>query len=206
MSFADRYGPWAVVTGAAQGVGLAFTRALLERGCSVVLVDRLPGVSEVAAELGDRTRAVVADLAEPGWIDPLVFVDRCRISAEQGVPILRSDAVLGVLRLAPDHRATALAATAAMSYPWIDALRWALGGPLGILLTAATGASLIAFFVKNQKEIQQKMGRFKERIAEERSKFEEIQSGYRANRYDVRERNLMVDGQRKRFLGDLDEI
>jgi hypothetical protein len=86
------------------------------------------------------------------------------------------------------------------------ALRWALGGPLGILLTAATGASLIAYFIKNQKEIQQKIGRFKERIVEERAKFEEVQSGYRANRYDVRERNLMVDGQLKRFLNELDEV
>src|SRR5688572_30138492 len=39
------------------------------------------------------------------------------------------------------------------------ALKWALGGPLGILLTAATGASLIAFFIKNQKEISGKVGR-----------------------------------------------
>jgi len=85
------------------------------------------------------------------------------------------------------------------------ALRWALGGPLGILLTAATGASLIAFFIKNQKDISAKMGRMKERIAEERTRFEEIQSGYRANRYDARERNLMVDGQLKRFLADIDE-
>jgi hypothetical protein len=86
------------------------------------------------------------------------------------------------------------------------ALRWALGGPLGILLTAATGASLIAYFVKNQREIQSKIGRFKERIGDEKTRFEEIQSGYRANRYDVRERNLMVDGQLKRFLSELDEI
>jgi hypothetical protein len=85
------------------------------------------------------------------------------------------------------------------------ALRWALGGPLGILLTAATAASLVAYFVRNQKEISQKIGRFRERIAEEKKKFEEIQSGYRANRYDARERNLMVDGQLKRFLADLDE-
>jgi hypothetical protein len=85
------------------------------------------------------------------------------------------------------------------------ALRWALGGPLGILLTAATGASLLAFFVRNQKEISGKIGRFRERIAEERRKFDEIQTGYRANRYDARERNLMVDGQLKRFLADLDE-
>ena len=85
------------------------------------------------------------------------------------------------------------------------ALRWALGGPLGILLTAATAASLVAYFVKNQKEIQAKVGQFRGRIAEERTRFDEIQSGYRANRYDARERNLMVDGQLKRFLSALDE-
>jgi hypothetical protein len=86
------------------------------------------------------------------------------------------------------------------------ALRWALGGPLGILLTAATAASLVAFAIKNQKDISAKMGRMRERIIEEKSRFEEIQSGYRANRYDARERNLMVEGQLKRFLGDIDEI
>ena len=86
------------------------------------------------------------------------------------------------------------------------ALRWALGGPLGILLTAATGASLIAFGIKNQKDISAKMGRMRERIGEEKARFEEIQSGYRGNRYDARERNLMVEGQLKRFLGDIDEI
>ena len=85
------------------------------------------------------------------------------------------------------------------------ALRWALGGPLGILVTAATAASLVAYLVRNQKEISQKVGRFRERIAEEKKRFEEVQSGYRANRYDARERNLMVDGQLKRFLADLDE-
>lgn len=69
--FSDRYGPWAVVTGAAQGVGLAYTEALLARGCSVVLVDRQPAVREVAASLGPAARAVVADLAEADWLDEL---------------------------------------------------------------------------------------------------------------------------------------
>ena len=67
--FADRYGPWAIVTGAAQGVGLAFADALLARGCSVVLVDRQPLVHDVAVARGDAARSVVADLAEPGWLD-----------------------------------------------------------------------------------------------------------------------------------------
>ena len=66
--FSQRYGPWALVTGAAQGVGLAFTEELLDRGCSVVLVDRLPEVVDVAAGLGDATRAVIADLTDPDWL------------------------------------------------------------------------------------------------------------------------------------------
>jgi short-subunit dehydrogenase len=67
--FATRYGPWALVTGAAQGVGLAFTEALLARDVAVVLVDRDPVVADVAAALPGRTRAVVADLVDPSWID-----------------------------------------------------------------------------------------------------------------------------------------
>ena len=86
------------------------------------------------------------------------------------------------------------------------ALRWALGGPLGLLLTAATAASAVAFLVKNQREVTQKVGRYKELVAKERARFEEIQGGYRANRYDARERNLMVDGALKRFLTEIDEV
>jgi short-subunit dehydrogenase len=43
--------------------------AVLDRGCSVVLVDRLPEVVDVASGLGGGTRGVVADLADPGWLD-----------------------------------------------------------------------------------------------------------------------------------------
>ena len=48
-------------------------------------------------------------------------------------------------------------------------LRYALGGPLGVLVTAATAASLVAYFIKNKNEIQSKMGRFRERIEEQRA-------------------------------------
>lgn len=72
--FRDRFGPWAVVTGAAQGVGLAYAQELVGRGLGVVLVDRNPTVVEVAAGLaedGEATRAVVVDLVDPGWVDEL---------------------------------------------------------------------------------------------------------------------------------------
>ncbi|SBS78745.1 3-oxoacyl-(Acyl-carrier-protein) reductase [uncultured Mycobacterium sp.] len=55
-----------IVTGAARGVGKGVTAALLERGASVLLVDRDPAVADVAAEFGAEGRAVplVADLCD----------------------------------------------------------------------------------------------------------------------------------------------
>lgn len=70
-NFADQYGPWAVVTGAAMGVGLAFVEELHERGVAVVMVDRDPVVESVAAGLAGETRPVVVDVSGPGWIEAL---------------------------------------------------------------------------------------------------------------------------------------
>lgn len=67
--FPERYGPWAVVTGAAMGVGLAFVEELHARGVGVVMVDRDPVVHEVADGLSGETATVVADVSDPEWID-----------------------------------------------------------------------------------------------------------------------------------------
>jgi 3-oxoacyl-[acyl-carrier protein] reductase len=62
---ADVEGRVAVVTGAAQGLGEAIARALAEAGARVVLADRNEaGAQEVAAELGDRARAVAVDVRD----------------------------------------------------------------------------------------------------------------------------------------------
>ncbi|GAY17887.1 SDR family NAD(P)-dependent oxidoreductase [Mycobacterium sp. shizuoka-1] len=55
-----------IVTGAARGVGKGITAALLERGASVLMVDRNPAVADVAAEFGvdGRATALVADLCD----------------------------------------------------------------------------------------------------------------------------------------------
>lgn len=71
QDFEERYGPWAVVTGAAMGVGLAFVEELHSRGLGVVMVDRNPVVDEVADGLAGETAAVVADVSDPSWIDAL---------------------------------------------------------------------------------------------------------------------------------------
>jgi len=55
--FANRYGPWSVVLGAAQGIGFAFAEGLARRGLSVLLVDQRADLLEAA---GDRVRAANA--------------------------------------------------------------------------------------------------------------------------------------------------
>jgi ribitol 2-dehydrogenase len=58
-------GKTAVVTGAASGIGLATTRALLAEGARVVLVDwNEAGLAKLTAELGDRAIAQVTNLLD----------------------------------------------------------------------------------------------------------------------------------------------
>ena len=81
-----------------------------------------------------------------------------------------------------------------------------LAGPIGLILTGVSVAGLVAFFVRHQREIVSKTARFRELIERTRVTFDEAQAGYRQNRMDSRERNLMIDGLLKRFLRECDEI
>jgi hypothetical protein len=69
-SLKQRYGDWALVTGASSGIGLEFARALARDGVSLVLaarrVDALAKVAnELATQHGVEARAVACDLATP---------------------------------------------------------------------------------------------------------------------------------------------
>jgi short-subunit dehydrogenase len=68
----DRYGPWAVVAGASDGVGAAFAERLADEGVNVVLVARRRALlEEIAARLPVETRVVTLDLSEPEAIAEL---------------------------------------------------------------------------------------------------------------------------------------
>jgi len=63
----------ALITGASGGIGGAIARALHRQGAAVALSGtRLPALEELAAELGERARAMPANLADPGAADALV--------------------------------------------------------------------------------------------------------------------------------------
>jgi uncharacterized protein len=71
VTFATKYGPWALVAGASDGLGAAFAAGLAERGVNVVLLARRQAVlDQVAAQIesqtGAQTRSLAIDLAVPG--------------------------------------------------------------------------------------------------------------------------------------------
>lgn len=68
--FLERYGPWAVVAGASEGLGAAFAEELARRGLGVVLLARraeklVSLAQELEARHGVETRVHALDLADP---------------------------------------------------------------------------------------------------------------------------------------------
>jgi len=84
-------------------------------------------------------------------------------------------------------------------------LRYALGGPLGLVLTLAASASMISYFITHQRDIIRKVGIYKSIIVDTRERFDELQRGWHDGKYDVTSRNLMIDGLMKRFIEQCDD-
>ena len=66
--FRERYGPWAIVAGASEGLGAAYARELARCGLRLVLVARRPDplealAAELRADHGVEVLAIVGDLA-----------------------------------------------------------------------------------------------------------------------------------------------
>ncbi len=68
--FAKRFGPWALIAGASEGIGAAFARALAQRGLDLVLVARreqplLALERELKADAAVQVRCIPLDLSRP---------------------------------------------------------------------------------------------------------------------------------------------
>jgi len=84
-------------------------------------------------------------------------------------------------------------------------LRYALGGPLGLVLGVAAGASMVSYFIRNQKDIIRKVGSYRTVIAEHEKRYADVQAGWRDGKYQVTDRNLMIDGLMKQLITQVDE-
>ncbi len=83
-------------------------------------------------------------------------------------------------------------------------LRVVVGGPIGILLTGASVASLVAIYVKNHGRIWLKVEHYKLVIGEYRGAWEQIRSDWAEDGLTDSQRDLMVDGLLARLLIELD--
>ena len=70
--FLEKYGPWAIVTGASSGIGVEFAKQLAEMGLNLVLIARrIENMEQLGAELktkyGIDYKAVELDLTDEGF-------------------------------------------------------------------------------------------------------------------------------------------
>jgi short-subunit dehydrogenase len=74
--FAERYGPWALITGASAEMGAEFAHQLAERGINLVLVARRrERMEDLARQLesthGIQVMSIIADLSQPDFMSVL---------------------------------------------------------------------------------------------------------------------------------------
>jgi short-subunit dehydrogenase len=72
----NRFGPWALVTGASSGIGREFARQIAASGINVVLVARREALLDeigkaIAKDFEVQYRTVVADLSQAGFLENL---------------------------------------------------------------------------------------------------------------------------------------
>ena len=76
-NFLNKYGEWALVTGASKGIGLEYSRQIAAKGLNVVLVarseDRLSDLATaIENDYSVKTRIVAADLTDPSGATRLI--------------------------------------------------------------------------------------------------------------------------------------
>ncbi len=154
--FVARYGPWALVAGASEGIGAEFARQLAARGLNVLLVARrAEPLQALAAELRSQyrieARAVVLDLAHPELVTQLTAM-----VAGLEIGLLVYNAAHSGVGAFLDQELTSLLRTIEVNCRGPVVLSHTLGQPMaqrgrgGIIimssLTAAQGVPLVATY------------------------------------------------------------
>lgn len=155
LSFVERYGRWALVTGAASGIGAAFAASLASRGASLVLVDRDEvGLRKVAESLRSAHRIEVetraGDLLDDTFLERVADV---ATSHELGFAIhcagIYAMGEFAELPLEPHLRAIDLhcRVSAVLAHRAANAMK--LRGKGALVLVSSNSAMIRAPFVAN---------------------------------------------------------
>jgi hypothetical protein len=79
-------------------------------------------------------------------------------------------------------------------------LKYALGGPLGIIATGLSAAGAGGYLVRNQPKISKLRNKYKILITEARESYNKALEQYQSGRFTAQERNLMMDGLSHRLM------
>lgn len=144
--FKDKYGSWALVTGASSGIGREFARQLAAQGLNLVLVARRKEVldqiaQDIRGEYSIQIKTVQADLSES---ESILIVDEATKDVEIG--LLVSNAGMGVAGAflksdpATEARLIHLNAAAHMQLAHLFGQQMSQRGRGGIMLVSSVGA------------------------------------------------------------------
>lgn len=83
-------------------------------------------------------------------------------------------------------------------------LRLLIGGPIGLVLTGVSVASLVTLYAQNHQRIWSQQERYKKLLGAYRVQFDRVRADYIEGRIDERQRDLMIDGLMNRLLDEID--